>query len=130
MTTGRTDAPTASSPVAHTWRAAALTGTCVVCSTGCCRDGESWAILRETLCSAESSRAVLNWLRRGGAELLTQLASCEQPPSHEILDGLGPVKRVVFLRGVLTVAGLLEERSEHIARFDRWVDQRTADLSR
>jgi hypothetical protein len=69
-------------------------------------------------------------LRRGGAELLNQLVAFDEPPSHERLDGLGPAKRVIFLRGLLTVAGLLEERSEHIARFEQWVDQRTAALPR
>ncbi|MEU4621520.1 hypothetical protein AB0G04_16295 [Actinoplanes sp. NPDC023801] len=88
------------------------------------------APLRESLIGTENARSVLGWLGKGGSRTLATLVDANQPITHDLLDNLQGGKELDHLRALLASAGILEERSEHLERIERWIQDRCAVVPR
>jgi hypothetical protein len=76
-------------------------------------------------------RKALNWLRSGaGAPILAAIASGTMPLSHAALDDHPRSRAADHVRQMLVAHGALPERNEELARFERWVDDTLAGMSR
>ena len=78
--------------------------------------------LHDSLAAAEHPDTVVAWLRRDTVvAVLAELATGQQPLSHDTLDELPPGKPIEHLRSVLVATGALPVRDEQLARIERWV---------
>ncbi|WP_328632257.1 hypothetical protein [Streptomyces sp. NBC_00356] len=76
-----------------------------------------------TALSGSKPSALLLWMSRSPVpQLLESLATGSGPITHESLDDLTPSKAVRFLRAVLVAHGVLADRDEFLARFERWLE--------
>jgi hypothetical protein len=78
--------------------------------------------LRDQLLDADQPNSVLRWLHGPAGKLLAQLASSDQPISHQLLDQLPSSHAVHHLRQLLVHAGVLAARDEHLERIPPWLD--------
>lgn len=85
--------------------------------------------LRSALCGAQRPESILTWLRRPSVrDLLARLATGEVPLSHEALDKEPNSLRVEHMRSLLTHHKLLPNRDHYLALFERWLDNKLADV--
>ena len=78
--------------------------------------------LHDSLAAAERAETVVAWLRRDTVvTVLAELATGQQPLSHDTLDRLPPGKPIEHLRSMLVATGALPVRDEQLARIERWV---------
>ena len=99
-------------------------------------DPVALARLRDYLRALEASpepRSALMWLRSGrGYPIVEQLARGELALTHEALDDVHGDRRcsaVTFLRPALVAHSALPARDEQLARLQRWMAARMAELS-
>jgi hypothetical protein len=84
--------------------------------------------LADALLAAEKPRSVLVWLRRSSAaQLLAQLATQNQPITHELLDSLPVNQDVHYVRQILVHTEILPQRLEYLDRLLPWLEQTLAD---
>ena len=83
----------------------------------------------EALVAARQPFSALNWLRSGkGAAILADMTAGRLGLSHEALDSHPRRSAADYLRQVLVANGALPERNEHVARLERWVRAKVADI--
>jgi hypothetical protein len=108
-------------------------GLCEWCVLGDTLDGllegdVDLSALRERLLSSARPDHLIIWLYRSpAAELLAGLAAGTIALTHQGLDGVAHRRAAEHLRGLLVAVGLLPERDERLARFDRWVCEHLAE---
>ncbi len=108
-------------------------GLCEWCHLGDVLDGlldgdVDLSGLRARLLSVARPDSIIIWLYKPYArELLRALANGTVPLTHHALDDFNNRQAADHLRLLLAAIGLLPERDEHLARYDRWVAQRLAE---
>jgi hypothetical protein len=86
--------------------------------------------LRDTLAVTDRPRAVLRWLETPFVtDAIGRFATGEASLTHDTIDSLGDNLATTRLRAVLTEAGLLPARNEHLARLERWVDTQLTGIT-
>jgi hypothetical protein len=95
-------------------------------------DGHITAPLRDlyTLLMSRNHAGVLKWLhdRNTAVVTLRQIATGECPLDHHALDARTD-KPIEHLRAVLTAAGALPPRDEHLAAAERWIAGAVATIT-
>jgi hypothetical protein len=78
----------------------------------------------QALREAASPDGVLQWLRPGqpAATLLEQIATANQPVSHELLDSFPQTLALHRLRQTLIHTGVLPDRADYLERLVPWLD--------
>jgi hypothetical protein len=80
--------------------------------------------LRARLVAVARPDSIIIWLYGAHARgLLHALAGGAIPLTHTALDTYAPRPAAEHLRGLLVAVGLLPQREERLARFDRWVSE-------
>lgn len=70
------------------------------------------------------------WLRNPRVQtLFAELAAGQVALDHAALDALPRSTTVEYIRGLLIATGLLPARDHYLAAFERWLDERLAQLS-
>ena len=87
--------------------------------------------LIDALCAADRPESILTWKRSDKVRnLLSSLASDTTPLSHDGLDQFEPSgKHVEHLRSVLVHHQALPSRDKYIALFERWLDEKLANIA-
>ena len=84
--------------------------------------------LLTALATAAHPATVLHWVSASkSAGLLGTLASSGQPITHELLDDLPQTQPLHYIREMLTAAGVLAARNEHLERLAPWLEQQLKD---
>jgi hypothetical protein len=79
-------------------------------------------IVIEVLCSVDRPESILSWKRNVQVvQLLGGISAGAIPLTHDGLTAAGSGRHVDHLRSLLQHHGLLPERDEHLARFERWL---------
>jgi len=66
-------------------------------------------------------------MRSGVPRLLAELAAASEPISHDKLDTLPATAASHYARDLLTAAGVLRSRNEHLERLPAWADRLLAE---
>jgi len=86
--------------------------------------------LRARLLAVTRPDRIIIWLHRPHVRgLLQGLANGTVPLSHQALDDSRHRIAANHLRGLLVATGLLPERDERLARFDRWVAEKLPEVT-
>ena len=84
----------------------------------------------DAIVASPSPRKALNWLRSGaGAPILAAIAAGTMPLTHDALDEHPRPRAADHLRQMLVAHSALPERDEALARLERWIDNKVADLN-
>lgn len=90
---------------------------------------ERLAPVRDAVLAVDNPRSGHVWMRSPAVKVLTRIASGELTLSHEALDGLRQTASIVHLRDLLMSLGLLPPRNPLIAKIERAIAKRAAELS-
>lgn len=85
----------------------------------------------EAFCQMSRPRGGLTWIGREHVQrMLRTLANPDTPITHETLDGMSPWRSVAYLRDLVMLHGVLPPADRHLMLFDRWLNERLADIDR